>query len=760
MQIRYGVILGMKELLIRKLDIYGRKKTALLLSLILLLTCAVGYTAAYLIGETDPVLNTFISGVDPYGSLTISKSVEHPYGDSYVIPEDVSFSYKVELGDKCAGKTYSGYTADSDGVITLDIPYGKGTSSIKLEEIPAGTHAVITEQSIPKGFEAKDGAKKEVDIEQAKDKRADYVNVYTPDPADNKVKVTGSKTLEGRDWKDSDEFKFVLEQLTGEEWVQVGTEKTATKESKTFSFSGDFQTLVFDEIGTYKFRVKEIEGSISGVTYDSTVNYFNVIVTDEDMDGSLEINGAMSGSPNVSITTDAETKQPVIDISFNNSYAPTGSDEVILNITKTMKDTSGQGIEPAGYSFKLYDGSTLITETDETDASGIVQIKQIFTPADIGEYRWTLKETKGSKPGVIYDETEYDLAVKVVDNGDGTISAYVYDYKPDQEDIPSGASNTYDASFENPYDPDDAKVCLEGSKKLTGRTMKDGEFKFDLYETDSTFDTKDLKPEKTAVNKGKNGSFSFDLSFSKVGTFFYAIKEDSSAKLGGITYDTSEYHVKVVVIDNGGVLEAETTVTDASGKAADVSFKNMYAPSPAKLNINGVKILKGRTLGDGEFRFGLYESDSSFSKEKAIGEAVNSKTGTFSFNDITYDKEGTFYYIVRELSDKPVENVKYDKSVYHVTVSVKDDKEGKYVAETKIETEGTSSDKISFTNTYTKPKDADDKDKNKDDKSGKKKSVKTGDYSGLLAWVVMMLLSMEGLTIVFIILKRRERKNH
>ena len=157
------------------------------------------------------------------------------------------------------------------------------------------------------------------------------------------------------------------------------------------------------------------------------------------------------------------------------------------------------------------------------------------------------------------------------------------------------------------------------------------------------------------------------------------------------------------------------------------------------------------------FRFALYESDSSFSKKNSIGEAPNNTDGSFSFSEITYGSEGKHFYIVKEVTDNPIKNIKYDKSEYHVTVEVKDDKEGNYYTNVSITStnDGTEKtvDKISFNNSYSGPDDADK------DKGEKKKSVKTGDESMLIAWIAMLLLSSGGLITIIVMSGRRTRRS-
>ena len=739
----------MKELLRRMIRKYGKKQLAVIISVFVLVTTTVGFTSAYLIDEPKPLTNTFVSGIDPYGSLTISKVVKDEERVTVDVPDSVIFSFDVTLGSEYANKTFGDYTADANGVIHLAMPSGESRT---IDYLPVEMKKVkVEEKDIPEGFTPEGGAEKTVKLIRSGDARADYVNIYDPAEAVNNIQLKARKSISGRDWTDDDAFTFVLEQLTtGSTWTKIA-EKDAVKSSRTIDFTEDIQSIQFTEAGTYTFRVREDEESAGGIIVDPQISEFSVIVADDEHDGKLKIKEVVSTAPNTTISRDKTTKAPIVQMAFVNKYAPEGSVAVDMNIKKTLKDNSGQGKAPAGFTFGLYDEEgELIADTVETGASGEASIRRVYTKDDAGsKFIYTLKEIAGTAAGYTYDDKEYKLEVSVVDNGDGTISAYVYDYDPDQEDIPAGADDKYDASFENKYDPEDANVTLEGDKDLTGRDMKTGEFSFDLYETDGTYDTKDKKPVQTVSNKDTEGAFSFGLSYSKVGTYYYVARENASKPLDGISYDTSEYHVKVIVTDEDGVLKAKTSILDTSGKEAEIAFKNSYSPEPASLSLTGTKILEGKKLEGGMFSFGLYSSDSSFSKEEALGNTTNTAGGAFAFNAASYTKEGRYYYIVKELSDKPLDGITYDKTVFHVTVTVTDDKEGRLVTSSDISAVGDtekSADRISFTNTYKGSEPADpDKDKDKKDKS-----VKTGDSSKLIGWVIMLLLSAEGLMVLLI----------
>lgn len=101
------------------------RQLAVMLSAVMLLAAGIGFTSAYLISKPDPLLNTFVSGIDPYGNLTISKVVKDTEGETVDVPDSVIFSFDVTLGSEYANKTFGDYTADANGVIHLAMPSGE-----------------------------------------------------------------------------------------------------------------------------------------------------------------------------------------------------------------------------------------------------------------------------------------------------------------------------------------------------------------------------------------------------------------------------------------------------------------------------------------------------------------------------------------------------------------------------------------------------------------------------------------------------------
>ena len=107
------------------------------------------------------------------------------------------------------------------------------------------------------------------------------------------------------------------------------------------------------EVGTYYYRVVEVNAgkTINGVTYDSTVYNFDVVVADADLDGKLEIADVVSTNATIAKENDSFG----VVVSFTNTYAPSGNAEIKLNINKEITNNTSETIGKDGYTFELYD---------------------------------------------------------------------------------------------------------------------------------------------------------------------------------------------------------------------------------------------------------------------------------------------------------------------------------------------------------------------------------------------------------------------
>lgn len=686
------------------------QQLALLLSLALILTVTVGASLSFLVTKTPSLYNLFVSGLNPTGDLIIRKTVEHPFGEDYVLPEGLEFTFDVDLGAENAGKTFDGRTADGNGVVAVTVSAG-GASAIR--GIPAGTAVTVTERPAGMGFSVKGGARREATIERDAATSVEFVNVYAPEPvrADS-LSVTGVKTLVGRDWQEGDSFTFELALLEDGGWTSLGTgavthslDEAGEPAPHTFDLSALLQGVSFDKAGTYSFRVTEVEGIAGGVTYDKAESYFDVLVGDADMDGYLELQSVTTSSANTQVTQDEQTGSYAVAVAFENRYAAAGSAEATISITKALEDASGQNKRPVGFTFALYDeDGELVQVSEATSAAGETSIRLVYGPEDAGKtFSYTLKESNAGETidGVTYDASEIALWVSVVDNLDGTVSAYIYDAQGTPE------RSAYDAAFRNTYAPQAAEAALGGVKYLTGRTMTPGEFRFLLYQTGADFTVPaGALPVDSAVSGEEDGSFSFErLVFSTVGTYYYVVVEDASDPLGGIRYDDARYLVTIRVTDTGGALSAAVSVTDETGEESEISFTNRYAASDAVVTLSGEKTLTGMALSGGDFTFALYQATEAFEPAGTPLQSVtNDGDGAFAFAPLSFTEEGEWRYVVREDDSDPIPGVVYDKTEYRITVTVTDDGEGHLVPQVRMtalrDQEEVKAESLRFENTY------------------------------------------------------------
>ena len=125
-----------------------------------------------------------------------------------------------------------------------------------------------------------------------------FKNAYDPDDA--KLAISGTKNLTGRDLVDG-EFTFELYSVD-----QNGTEtllESKTNVGNTFVFS----ERVYDQVGEYHYRVKEMAGTDSTITYDTKT--YDLVVKVTDANGVLNAAVVVDGSKDATVV-------------FNNLYTP------------------------------------------------------------------------------------------------------------------------------------------------------------------------------------------------------------------------------------------------------------------------------------------------------------------------------------------------------------------------------------------------------------------------------------------------------
>ena len=478
----------------------------------------------------------------------------------------------------------------------------------------------------------------------------DIQNEY--EEASTEVVLDLTKTIDDQSGSHPEKtFTFQLLDEAGE----VVEEKTITITADELIGNVKFSPIEFTKAGTHNYTLKEIaeEQTEEGPwTYD-TKEYPVVITISNDFEEAQLKNG---------VTIDGKETTA---LNITNTYKAAETNTT-LEVTKEIEDTSGSAYEST-FTFDLT-GPAGYTDSVSITGAGTAAFEPINFKK-VGEYKYTIKETAGDAAGYKYDSGQYEVIITVVDeNGKLVATKEVKDK--------TGQSKT-EISFTNKYDPKDATIVLNAKKIVEDKTggASGKTFKFELLDADGNVIA-------TATRKG-GGPVSFDeLSYSKVGTYNYTIREVAGSDKG-YTYDTNEYPVTVEVTDEGeGKLVAKVT----GGK--DVVITNTYEAEPVTLTIEATKVLTGRDLEDGEFTFQLKKGD------EVVAEATNDADGKIVFDELTFEKAGKYKYLMLEVIGDE-ENMTYDTNVYPVTVEVTDDGEGELKAECK--------DEITFNNKYKEP---------------------------------------------------------
>ncbi len=352
------------------------KWIALPLSLLLAFNATVCTSIAYVVTHTGSLVNTFLPFDSVEGDLVISKTVEHPYGADYVIPEHIKFDFQVELGALYADYTfatnYGDVTADANGTLLLSVRPG---APVGIEGIDEDTAVTVTELPTSlAGFTVKnDQSVQTANVTPDEQVILDFVNVYSPAPVRPLVTVDGEKFLEGRDWQEGDAFEFLLEQKSGEdEWTAIGTKTVSyVPDSETFaefSFSEFLEGLEYAQIGSYEFRMSEIDGGLENITYDSAVNHFEILVTDDDMDGSLEVRD-VTAADSAEVQKDDGTGAYAVHVTFTNVYSEESTTEssTTETTTSTPDTTTSTDTTQSESTTVTSDTTTSQTTTTTTD---------------------------------------------------------------------------------------------------------------------------------------------------------------------------------------------------------------------------------------------------------------------------------------------------------------------------------------------------------------------------------------------------------
>ena len=250
-----------------------------------------------------------------------------------------------------------------------------------------------------------------------------FDNTYTPTPVS--VRLEAAKHLTGRDLNDN-EFTAELKdsngnQLQAKQFTRVPRN---TQPDKVTAREGDgtldFDKLTFDKTGVYTYTVDEQDGTLGGVTYDTTSHTVTITVTEDTKSHKLVASVAYSNG-----------KASEKSILFQNTYQP---EDVLVELS-AKKNLTGRELQADEFEFELVDDKGNVIDSEKNDKQGNIQFKPLTYGRDndgvddCGEYRYVIREKNTGEKNVTYDKTEHHVTVTVSDNLQGNLTARV-EYDP------------------------------------------------------------------------------------------------------------------------------------------------------------------------------------------------------------------------------------------------------------------------------------------------------------------------------------------
>ena len=665
------------------------------------------------------------------------------FGNLGNLPADTAFDAATFAVDKDGVERQVGndYTITSGGTHTL-----KHGEAIKVYGLPDGASYAVREtpDTLYPQTQPADGGVIEGTVVAGETQTGTLVNTYAAKPATLAAgSIKYEKVLENWDaipgaafdiWLSTSDPAAPLpaEWQTSEDGARY-VSKTATKDSP----SGGFGTITYTKPGEYTYSLYEKTPTPDkqelGIDYSMAV--YRAIVTVAD-DGMGQLSASVSMVQTVDdqgVDIDPYKTVALLTATFTNRYGLTSSIEG-LRANKVLVDASGSGrvLRPGEFLFKataLNGAPALSNPETENVADGLITFGTAeFTEKHVGHtYTYKLEEVVSApvEPGMTYHSAPFygHIAVTKAENAGHPAVKTTVTYSADEAGKEPVATET--PTFVNTYDPADAVLTgdahIKGQKTLKGRdALADEVFTFELtafddftrqalesdalvFGSDKTATKLTARVEGAENGKPRGFAFDVDMTFTKVGTYRFAIKESVPKPAApNMTYDPATTEAVVTIADVGGKLKAEVSYINPQAPSIvdRAVFTNVYhAEGALAEGIAVTKVLTGRAMESGEFsatvvgidntagnttddeaNAKLPKADTEISFPKAsAGSTVSKKI----LGDILFTQEDagkTFSYIVAE--DVPAEGidtegVSYDRSQYRVDLAVTDTGTGK-----------------------------------------------------------------------------------
>lgn len=251
-----------------------------------------------------------------------------------------------------------------------------------------------------------------------------FDNTYTPTPVS--VRLEAAKHLTGRDLNDG-EFAAELKDSDGnllqtKRFARVPRDAQSDKATDVREGEGtlEFDKLTFDKTGVYTYTVDEQDGTLGGVTYDTTSHTVTITVTEDAKSHKL--------AASVSHSNGKASEKSIL---FRNTYQP---EDVLVELS-AKKNLTGRELQADEFEFELVDDKGNVIDSVRNDKDGDIRFKPLTYGRDndgvddCGEHRYVIRERNTGEKNVTYDRTEHHVTVTVGDDLQGSLTAKV-EYDP------------------------------------------------------------------------------------------------------------------------------------------------------------------------------------------------------------------------------------------------------------------------------------------------------------------------------------------
>ena len=443
----------------------------------------------------------------------------------------------------------------------------------------------------------------------------------------------------------------------------------------------------------------------------------------------------------------------------DNEYTSAWSIEYLKDSVFTFYLTADDNESPMPDDATML-GGTRTSVRKVTNESSIDKTFGDITYTKPGTYQYRIAEDDTGTPGkqgVSYSAAAYTVTVTVTDNNgalkaDAVMKKIRNDAGTQLEPADTVDDNT--AVFRNIYETNKQAVDAEARKEFTDHTgskkLKNGDYTFritaingaPLSNGETSIDAQNIGIGVRFTSKEFTLADAAGATKTKPITYEYWMEEvlpkeaneGNHYTVNGLTYDTTKYkiHLNVYVesVNGKDTVVVDRIYKDANGNDLGPNevpvFRNSYRADPVKLTgdtaLKGEKTLTGRDMLSGEtFDFTLTAGDDATAKaikdntvaiaendDKASvkgGKNENDMPAGFHFGDVTFTKEGTYTFDIKEtVPSSQAGGMTYDQHITKATVIVTDDTDhsGKLKASVTYDngTVSNAKDKAVFQNTY------------------------------------------------------------